>query len=207
MSSSPPVVAEPAADVVPASVPCCHCGYDLRGQPVAAACPECGTPVGETLADRPLAPVGPARRTWARLVLGGLLILLLVTPRQIQTTMYMPFRDRVVLLLLYLRTLARDLLGDADPRAARHLGVATVLYTGLAVGACVMLSLKSDANPARDELPVQAFVACYGAAAVLCSLLVLGPTFRLIGATAALSWPTPGGVRSTRWPTNRTRPG
>ncbi len=40
-----------AAQRIRLDLPCCKCGYNLRGQRVVDACPECGETVAETIAD------------------------------------------------------------------------------------------------------------------------------------------------------------
>jgi len=50
---------------------CCGCGYDLRGLPIAAACPECATLVADSLGGR---PIRPGERGWARAVGAGAIV-------------------------------------------------------------------------------------------------------------------------------------
>jgi hypothetical protein len=61
----------PAEGPVDGGFCCVACGYDLRGQRVDAACPECGLPVARTLA-----VAGRVEAVWVRRVRAGALMLL-----------------------------------------------------------------------------------------------------------------------------------
>lgn len=60
-------------------VPCASCGYNLRGLAGDGRCPECGASVARSL-EIHLNPIAPAQIFWARTVLAGLILWLLLTP-------------------------------------------------------------------------------------------------------------------------------
>lgn len=77
--------------LVVAEIPCCRCGYLLKGLHETGHCPECGEQVSQSTRDRPPVVVPRAKREWSILVLAGLLLLLWVVPGQIETVLSMHF--------------------------------------------------------------------------------------------------------------------
>lgn len=67
----------PASPIIDIDLPCVGCGYNLRTQPMAASCPECGRPVVETWHSKLLheSELGPLRANglpWLRAMRRGL---------------------------------------------------------------------------------------------------------------------------------------
>jgi hypothetical protein len=60
-------------------VPCASCGYNLRGLSSDGKCPECGASVARSL-EIHLNPIAPTQVLWARMVLAGLVIWLVLSP-------------------------------------------------------------------------------------------------------------------------------
>jgi hypothetical protein len=60
-------------------VPCASCGYNLRGLAGDGRCPECGASVARSL-ETHLNPIAPAQVLWARTVLAGLIMWLVLIP-------------------------------------------------------------------------------------------------------------------------------
>lgn len=84
----PHVTTEPApsSPAIAQDIPCVTCGYNLRGLDPTKVCPECGTPIQRSV-DARLKLMMSSPRIWARLVLGGLVVWLMLTPYFICTAL------------------------------------------------------------------------------------------------------------------------
>ena len=78
---SPANLIEPTRSIIPADRACIRCSYNLRGLPTSALCPECGTPVEQSLRGHFLAFAAPeyldALRRGLDLILNGMLLYIL----------------------------------------------------------------------------------------------------------------------------------
>lgn len=76
-------------------LPCITCGYNLRGLESTGYCPECGTLIQRSI-DLREQEASIAPRVWARMVLAGLVVWMLLTPYFLATTLWAAggFSDR-----------------------------------------------------------------------------------------------------------------
>ena len=79
---APAILSVDQAAVVGEDIPCCHCGYNLRGLEVGGNCPECGAGVGPSIAG----DLRDSSPQWlrslargARLIVGGLVLVFVMT--------------------------------------------------------------------------------------------------------------------------------
>ena len=163
----------------PASLLCLHCGYDLRATPAEGNCPECNTPVSESVAFAAI-PVRPAWKDsdprWRRRIVAGLWVLALMP--LVPALQYLEIgRQIVVPFRLY------------GPESGQRLGESFLIHSYdfilFSVGFVLLFARERGRRRARlDWTKRWGVVGCYFVAIAGAATWTLITSLVLVGITA-----------------------